>query len=201
MGRDDRVECFHGDRTKMFTTSLTAMALAGLMTAPTTSQSEWTTSYSTAQARSAKEGKPIAVFIAPTDNVQWLEAATLSDETAKTLKSEFISVRIDSSSAEGKKLSEQFGINEGLVISDKKGELIALRHEGAVAGTDLAAYLTQNKDKPVVTTTEYRSSIVVVQQYQQPRPILNAVQNVGQAMGNAVQRTGQIILSPLSGGS
>jgi hypothetical protein len=198
MDRDDRVECFHGDRTTMFSTSLTAMALAGLMSAPTTLQSDWTTSYSTAQARSAKEGKPIAVFIAPTEKVEWLETATLSDDTAKTLKSEFISVKIDSSSVEGKKLSEQFGIQEGLVISDKKGELIALRHEGAVASTDLATYLTQNKDKGVVTTTEYRSSIVV---YQQPRPILNAVQNAGVVMGNAVQRTGQIIISPLSGGS
>ncbi len=198
MHRDDRVECFHGDRTTMFATSLTAMALAGLMSAPTTLESDWLTSYSTAQARSAKEGKPIAVFIAPTNKVEWLETATLSDDTAKSLKSEFISVKIDSSSVEGKKLSEQFGIQEGLVISDKKGELIALRHEGAVASTDLATYLTQNKDKATVTTTEYRSSVVV---YQQPRPILNAVQNVGQTMGNVVQRTGQFMISPLSGSS
>jgi hypothetical protein len=180
----------------MFATSLTAMAMAGLMAAPSLSQSDWTTSYSTAQARSAKEGKPIAVFIAPTDKVQWLETASLPDETSKTLKSDFISVKIDSSSEEGKKLSEQFGINEGLVISDKKGELIALRHEGAVATTDLTDYVTRHK-ATTVTTTEYRSSIV----YQQPRPILNAVQNVGQVMGNAVQRTGQIIIAPLSGGS
>jgi hypothetical protein len=185
--------------TTMFATSLTAMALAGLMAAaPSSPQSDWTTSYTTAQARSAKEGKPIAVFIAPTDKVQWLETATLSDETAKTLKSDFISVKIDSSSVEGKKLSEQFGINEGLVISDKKGELIALRHEGAVATTDLTDYVTRHKAPATVTTTEYRSSLVV---YQQPRPILNAVQNAGQMMGNAVQRTGQFIISPLSGGS
>jgi len=194
----------------MFITNLTVVALAGfLAAAPAMNRPEWATSYSSALAMSSKLNKPIAVFIAPTASATWAQEGNLPSETVATLRKEFIALKVDSSSTDGKRLAAQFGLQEGLVISNKSGELIALRHEGAVAKAELGTYLNKHNGTAAVTTTEYHSTVVNVQptqyiqpvQYAQPRPILNAVQNVGQTMGNAVQRTGQFLISPLSGGS
>ena len=157
----------------MLTTSFSAAFLTAWMTASHNPSLPWQPDYPTAVKRAVEEKKPLAVFIghgkSGKDNVD----AELGQGTkeAKTLAESYVSLYIDADTEAGKKLAVSFEISEGVVISNRTGDLQAVRHEGTVTKTELSDYLNRYAEPTrVVTTTEYGGRL--------RRPIINTIQTV-----------------------
>lgn len=188
----------------MFTTSLTATVVAGLLASGSVvGLPEWTDSYVKAMAQAGEKNRRVAVFLSAGDMKTLTNGKPLSTDALKSLKSDYIAVRVDTTTEDGKKVAEAFGMTQGVVISDRAGKQMALKHEGQLSPEQAAEYLTKFASVEAISTTEYRSSVQVQQpvyqpyQYQQPRPVLNAIQNVG----GAIQNVGGMMISPFTGGS
>lgn len=141
----------------MIITSLAAAAVVGVLTAgnvPT--QPTWATNYGSALTLAAEQHKPVAVFIT-NGGMNHLTKGELGTDASKTLSTHYIAVQIDATTEGGKKMADAFGISEGVVISDRTGELMALRHEGSVEPTALTEYLTKYSAQTTVKATEYHS--------------------------------------------
>jgi hypothetical protein len=147
----------------MFTTSLAAVAVAGLF-APGSipNHPDWVSSYGTALTRAAEQHKPVAVFITNGNLAHLTKGETLGLDVSKTLSTHYVAVQIDATTENGKKMADAFGIAEGIVISDRTGAVMALRHEGTIAQNDLAGYLNRYSGQSNVATTEYRTSVLAV---------------------------------------
>lgn len=185
----------------MFTSSVSAALISGLMASGSLESAQWRTSYRDAAAAATQARKPIAVFITA-GNPGKLVTGGLGQETAKLLRDGFVPLSVDTATPAGKQLAASFNLTEGLVISDRTGGLQALRHGGGVSDAELKSYLERFAGTAAVATTEYRgaASAVVAQptpvyqsqyvqpQYVQPRPVLNVLQNAGgyvQSFGGA----------------
>jgi len=222
----------------MFTTSLTAALLGGLLSSGSLETPKWRTSYQDAAQAAASLRKPIAVFITAGSPAKLMKEGSLNLETAKLLREGYIPLTVDTGTAAGQQLATTFKMSEGLVISDRSGGVQALRHAGAVSGAELKGYLKQYAaPTATVITTDYRGVAPVAsiaptvrpayqapqyqpqvyqpqvnQQYQQqsayqqpqyqqyeeysrPRPVLNAMQNVG----GFVQNVGQSAVQSVGG--
>jgi len=138
----------------MFLTSLTAMAVAGTLSANIAGQPDWAESYGKALSKSGAQQQPVAVFIAPGGLAKLTDGSDLGAETLKVLKSSYVSVQVDTTTEEGKKLAAAFGVSEGVILSDRTGQTVALKHEGKVKPTELNGYLTKFADQKVNMTTE-----------------------------------------------
>lgn len=185
----------------MFTASLTATLVAGLFSSVTSAGlPEWTESYGKAIAQAGEKHKPVAVFLSPGDPSKLTDGKGLGSDVLKSLKADYIPVRIDTTTEDGKKLADAFGVSQGVVLSDRTGKQVALKYEGTITSEQLTGYLTKYADQKEVVTTEvvsaaggqpqYPQPQYYQPQYQQPRPVLNALQNFGGMM-----------MSPFSGGS
>lgn len=167
----------------MFSTSLAALAVAGALTAGSLSATHpaWQTSYRVALGQVAEQQKPLAVFIGRGEAgyARLVTDGGLGADAAKLLKQGYVSLYLDVDTANGKQVAEAFKMTEGVVISDKTGGTMALRHEGTVSQTALTGYLQQYQTGQPVAQTQYVSPAM----YQQPynpglfpnRPVLNAV--------------------------
>lgn len=110
---------------------------------------DWRTDYRTAMLSAAADQKPLAVF---------LTHGAVKDvpaEAAALLAKSYVCVTVDVDTAAGKELAGKFGVAKGLVISNKGGDVQALRHGGPVPAASLAGYLAKYSDPArVVATTE-----------------------------------------------
>lgn len=172
----------------MFTTSMTAAVIAGLFASGSlASQPDWTESYGRAMAQAGEKQRPVAVFLSAGDLTKLTNGKNLGTDALKSLKSNFIPVKVDTTTEEGKKLATAFNMTQGVVISDRSGKLVALRHEGEVTPEQVSEYLAKFEKVETVVNTEHRSSVAVIyqqpqyqqSQYSQPRPVMNAIQNFG----------------------
>lgn len=134
----------------IFSTSLAMLALSGMLGANVSAQPEWQSDYRKALAMAVKEHKPLAVFIVKGEAKKLQQ---LPSEVAKVLKSEYISVTINSADVDGKKIAQAFELTEGVVISDRTGEKQAYRIEGKTSTDDLSKTLTRLAEPNRVTTT------------------------------------------------
>ena len=120
----------------MFTTSLAAAAVAGLMaTGSLTGQSDWAPSYSKALAIAAEHRKPVAVFLTQGGLAHLTKGDGLGSAATKALRTEYVAVHIDTTTDAGKKMAEAFGIAEGVVISDRTGGKMAGRVQASPASS------------------------------------------------------------------
>lgn len=138
----------------MFLTSMTAAAVAGMLSANIAGQPDWAESYGKALSKSGEQQLPVAVFIAPGGLAKLTDGSDLGADALKTLKTSYISVQVDTTTEEGKKLAGTFGMTEGVVLSDRTGKTMALKHQGKVTPTELNGYLTKYADQKVNLTTE-----------------------------------------------
>jgi hypothetical protein len=167
----------------MFSTSLAALAVTGALTAGslTATQPAWQTSYRVALGQVAEQHKPLAVFIGrgQAGYTRLVTDGGLGADTAKLLKQGYVSLYLDVDTAAGKQTAEAFQMTEGVVISDRTGGVMALRHEGTVSQVALTGYLQQYQAGQPVVQTQY----VVPMMYQPAynpgpfpnRPVLNAI--------------------------
>lgn len=137
----------------MFTTTLAAVTLTGLLSPAANLAPTWQADYGKALALAAEQQKPVAVVIASGNAGLFTLTA---GKTADVLRDRFVAVYVNTETADGKALAGQFQLAEGLVISNKGGSLQALRHDGKVTGEQLKGYLNTYADAPAaVESTQY----------------------------------------------
>lgn len=140
----------------LFTTlAITVVAVGPSFTS--TSQPKWQPDYSTAVQVAAAQKKPLAVFVGhgKTGFAQLVTDGGPAAPVSQALSEKFVSVYVDADSPTGKPLAAALKVTDGLVISDRTGNLVALRHQGPVAPATLTSYVTTyTADQPVVQTVQ-----------------------------------------------
>jgi hypothetical protein len=134
---------------------LASALLAGQTAAVPTFQ----TSYAQAQQQSAAQKKPLAVIFGSGSNgwAKVVRDAAPSEEVNKVLAERYICVYVDTKSAAGKKLAQDFAIQNGLgiVLGDRTGAMQAFWHQGDLTNNSLQSYLQKYSNPQVaVLTTE-----------------------------------------------
>jgi hypothetical protein len=151
------VKCFTTESfNMMFSTTLAALTVSGLMANANLVPPTFVTDYSKALTISAEQSKPIAVFITAGGSSHLLKDEGMGSESIKLLRDSFVPMHVDTTTAKGAELAKTFDMKEGLVISDRSGHLQALRHGGTVTPTALQEYLAKFSATTKVATTEYQ---------------------------------------------
>jgi hypothetical protein len=147
----------------------TSILLFALSAAPAADLSTptWSTDYYAANNQSAKAMKPMAVVLGSGEAgyEKLARDGKLTDEAKGLLATKYVCVYVDTETQEGKRLAKAFNMpnGQGLVISDRTGDVQAFRHEGELGNADLVRNLERFADveRPVVrteTTATQRSS-------------------------------------------
>jgi hypothetical protein len=149
----------------MITTTLAVLALAGSLTTGASPSPGWQPDYAQALTAASEQRKPIAVFIGQgSDKVkQMLSDGRIPSESARMLRNSYVSVFIDTETSVGRELSAKFELAEGLVISGPGGTHQALRHAGALTGSDLTRQLEKfaSAGQPATTVSTTTGSPVI----------------------------------------
>jgi hypothetical protein len=136
-------------------TSIVLIALAGSTVSAAVPESlEFKSDYVTARKLGSRERKPLAVFIGSGPK-GWEDRTTegqFSRDVQDLLSAHYVCVYIDTTSDDGKRLSRDFGMTDGLVLSDAIGENQAFRHEGKLSNGDLQRQLKKYSDPNRVAT-------------------------------------------------
>ncbi len=167
----------------MFTTSLTAAAVASFLAAGTLSpSSDWAPSYATARTLAHAHNKPIAVFLTPGNLAKLTNGESLPSETSKLISEKYIAVQIDTTTEDGQAVAAAFGVTQGVVLSDGTGDKIALKYTGTVPAVELSGFLIKYSSGTAAITTEYRSPVSMVATpapVYQPQPIQYGIPSYG----------------------
>jgi hypothetical protein len=139
-------------------TSLGLAALAGLFLPSSLPEGPaWRLSYTLAREEGQRAGKPLAVVVG--SGKQGFDKLStegqLSRDAQKVLASTYVAVYLDLDNPQGRKIADQLGMTQGIVISDRGASVQAFRHDGTLSNADIAQYLRRYADPShVVTTTE-----------------------------------------------
>ena len=137
------------------TTTFAAVAFGALLSTGSVPVPAWQTDYSQAMAKASAEQKPLAVFFARGEaGYAKIVGGQIPAEAGQVMTKSFVCVYVDTDTTAGQSLASAFSLPKGLIISNKGGELQALRHTGNVSPTDLTGYLTRYSDTTRVITTE-----------------------------------------------
>ena len=137
-------------------TSLVLFALAGSTPGAEESLS-WMKDYHAARKESASQSKPLAVFLGTGKNGHDKVVRDGLTDRNRQLLARYIPVYIDTTTEEGRSMAQQFEMpgGQGIVISNRTGDLQAFRHEGELSNNDLASRLERYADNGhVVSTTD-----------------------------------------------
>jgi hypothetical protein len=137
----------------MLTATLAVVAMAGALSTGATPSPSLQTNYSEALTQASAGHKPMAVFLGhDADKIKrMITDGTISAEAAKILRDKYVCVCLDAEKGAGKDLADRVKMSEGLIISDSKGGISALRDRGTIKGDDLTRQLGQFAD-PAATT-------------------------------------------------
>src|SRR5262249_7208563 len=103
-------------------TSVAMVALTGFLAgAPAKSSPSWLDDYDVALLRGKREGKPLAVFIAsgPEGYKKVCRNRTMTQGMKELLAKEYVCVYVNTNRRTGKKWARAFGLDKGIVISDR----------------------------------------------------------------------------------
>jgi len=146
----------------MFSTTFAAVVLsAALAEAP--SVPAWESSYARASETAVAQRKPLAVFIGRGEGgYSRVVGGNMPTEAGRLLAANYVALYVNTDTADGKRLATAFGVEEGLVISSRCGNVQALKHGGAVPAVDLTGYLTRYAAADVAVTATERAGTAVV---------------------------------------
>lgn len=137
------------------TTTFAAIAFGAMLSTGAVAVPAWQTDYSQAMAKAAAQQKPLAVFFARGEaGYAKIVGGEVPMEAAQVLTKSYVCVYVDTDTTAGQSLASAFSLSKGLIISNKGGELQALRHTGNMSPTDLTGYLTRYSEVKVISTTE-----------------------------------------------
>lgn len=139
-------------------TSVGLFALAAALTqsaAPT--DSAWLRDYGKGQTLAIKDRKPLVVVVGTgAEGFEKLaKEGSLGGEVQKILADSYVCVYLDRSQAKEAKLAADLsiGTGQGIVISDRKGEVMAFHHDGTLSQNDLKTHLRTYADASLVVRT------------------------------------------------
>lgn len=142
--------------TTTFAAVVLSAALANEAPAPA-----WETNYARASETAIAQRKPLAVFIGRGEaGYTRVVGGTMPTEAGRLLAASYVSLYVNTDTAEGKTLAAAFGVSEGLVISCRGCQVQALKYGGALPATDLAGYLTKYSAASTTVTTTERAGTV-----------------------------------------
>jgi hypothetical protein len=125
--------------------TIASLAFAGMMFALAHPSVSFRTDYVDARQQGREMARPLAVFIGSGPE-GWNAVAKdgrLGRDVTQLLSDKYVCVYINREEESGRKLAAQFEVPDGsgLVISDRKGDLQAFRHQGTLANDALAQKL------------------------------------------------------------
>jgi hypothetical protein len=142
-------------------TSVMFFALVGFFgpAAHKPAEPKWLNDYDRAWKVCRQEGKPLAVFLAPTNMgpEKLIAEGRLEPEVQKLLGTHYVCVFLDTRKKANQGLADTFDLadGQGIVISDRSGSKQAFRQEGRLPNRDLERSLRRYADPDrVVLRTE-----------------------------------------------
>lgn len=142
-------------------TSIVLVALSGIGAEPASGNNAppWQAEYGQAVREGRRQGKPLAVFVGRgAQGWQGVSSeGSLSEECRNLLGSRYVPVYLDASQEAGRQLADalELGDGPGLVVSDRRGEDQAFRHQGQLTNADLERTLRKYADpNRTLTRTE-----------------------------------------------
>lgn len=124
-------------------TAIMGVALAATFASADTITPAWQNDYRQARELGEREHKPVVVVIG-SGKTPWANLSKVAEQDGtinQTLKANYVCLFVDVDNAEGQKLAKFFGMNQGLVISDKTGEVQAYRQAGEQTAAQVAQAL------------------------------------------------------------
>lgn len=139
-------------------TSIVLVALAGSVATSSPQEGmSWSNNYAQARKVAQEEKKPMAIFFGSgrAGYAKVCKDGQLSNALQKKLAENYVCLYVDVSTPAGQKLAEDFAVTkgQGLVLSDRTGDVQAFYHDGDLSDADLSRWLTQYADPNVVVTT------------------------------------------------
>ena len=126
-------------------TSVGLFALAAALQSTLPSESLWLRDYSKGQERAARDSKPMVVVVGTgTEGFEKLaKEGKLGQDVQQLLADNYVCVYLDRSQAKAAKLvgDLSIGTDSGIIISDRKGEVMAFHHDGTLSQNDLKTHL------------------------------------------------------------
>lgn len=141
----------------MVPTTFAAVVLSAALANEAAVTPTWETSYARATETALAQRKPLAVFIGRGEaGYAKVVGGNMPTEAGRQLASNYVAVYLNTDTADGKRLSTAFGVSEGLVLSCRGCQVMALKYGGEVPAVELAGYLTKYAAPAVaVTATEH----------------------------------------------
>lgn len=144
-------------------TSVGLFALATVLQSALPTESQWLRDYGKGQSLAARENKPLVVVVGTgADGFEKLaQDGKLGQDVQQALADDYVCVYLDRSRPEAAKLAKELSIGKdnGIVISDRKGEVMAFHHDGTLSQNDLKTHLRTFADPALkVRTTQTGNS-------------------------------------------
>jgi len=142
-------------------TSIMGVALAAAFATAPTLTPAWHHDYRQARSLGERERKPLVVVIG-SGKTPWANLSKVAEQDEsinQTLLSSYVCLFVDTDTTEGQRLAKFFEMSQGLVISDKSGEVQAYRQSGELPANQVARALSSHVKgevaKPVFVPTSY----------------------------------------------
>jgi hypothetical protein len=131
----------------MYTSMMLALPLI-LAAPPEQGSPVWQSDYQEANQQGQNEKKPLAIFVGSGKKgyEKLVRHGKMNARIEKLLAEHYVCVYANTKKKAGKRLAKQFRLQKGLLISDRTGKILALRHTGPVASKALKRYLTKYAD-------------------------------------------------------
>ena len=145
----------------MNTLVIVLSAVLGLADEPA---SLWQDSYAQAERMAAQQNKSVAVFLTKGEGgLTNLVPGGLSERAREVLASNYVAVMVDTTTPDGQQLARAFALRagQGLVLSDRGGNLQAFWYQGTLNNQDLVRNLERyaNQTNIRMTAVAGRSSL------------------------------------------
>jgi hypothetical protein len=145
-------------------TSILGVALAAAFASAPNLAPAWHNDYRHAREIGERENKPLVVVIG-SGKSSWANLAKVGEQDEsifRLLRSNYVCLFVDTDTPEGQRLSKIFSMTQGMVISDKSGEVQAYRQAGELPASQVAKALAAHANgeiaRPVYKPTSFGSS-------------------------------------------
>ena len=121
-------------------TSIMGVALAAAFASAPTLTPAWHHDYRQARELGERERKPLVVVIG-SGKTPWANLSKVAEQDEsinQTLLSSYVCLFVDTDTTEGQRLAKFFEMSQGLVISDKSGEVQSFRQAGELSAPQLS---------------------------------------------------------------
>jgi hypothetical protein len=134
----------------------------------------WLTDYDQANQQGQDEKKPLAIFVGKGKDgaCKLIRKGKMTSAMRQLLSEKYVCVYANTKKKAGRRLAKKFHIDKGLLISDRLGKRLALRHEGTVRCKALKRYLTKYADPDLVVKRTERHRVKKRQPAIAPAPMM-----------------------------